>query len=47
MVDSTQQFVRKPPRAIVLMPRARNHDRYAAYQQKTTRPIPVVAITPS
>ncbi|HTP19521.1 MAG TPA: nitroreductase family deazaflavin-dependent oxidoreductase [Solirubrobacteraceae bacterium] len=26
---------------------AHNHDRYDAYQQKTTRPIPVVAITPS
>ena len=26
---------------------ANNHDRYAAYQQKTTRPIPVIAITPS
>lgn len=24
-----------------------NHDRYTAYQQKTTRPIPVIAITPS
>jgi F420H(2)-dependent quinone reductase len=24
-----------------------NHDRYAAYQQKTARPIPVVAVTPS
>jgi deazaflavin-dependent oxidoreductase (nitroreductase family) len=24
-----------------------NRDRYSAYQQKTTRPIPVVAITPS
>lgn len=24
-----------------------NHDRYTAYQQQTTRPIPVVAITPS
>jgi len=24
-----------------------NHDRYAAYQQKTARPIPVVALTPS
>jgi deazaflavin-dependent oxidoreductase (nitroreductase family) len=26
---------------------ANNHDRYAGYQQKTTRPIPIVAITPS
>jgi F420H(2)-dependent quinone reductase len=26
---------------------ANNRDRYTAYQQKTTRPIPVVAITPS
>jgi F420H(2)-dependent quinone reductase len=26
---------------------ANNHDRYNAYQQKTTRRIPVVAITPS
>ncbi len=24
-----------------------NHDRYTAYQKKTTRPIPVIAITPS
>ena len=24
-----------------------NHDRYSAYQKKTTRPIPVVAITPA
>jgi deazaflavin-dependent oxidoreductase (nitroreductase family) len=26
---------------------ANNRDRYTAYQQKTTRPIPVIAITPS
>ncbi len=26
---------------------AHNHDRYAGYQRKTTRPIPVVAVTPS
>ena len=26
---------------------ANNRDRYSAYQQKTTRPIPVIAITPS
>lgn len=26
---------------------ANNRDRYNAYQQKTTRPIPVIAITPS
>ena len=26
---------------------AHNRDRYTAYQQKTTRPIPVIAITPS
>lgn len=26
---------------------ANNHDRYTAYQQKTTRPIPVITITPS
>jgi deazaflavin-dependent oxidoreductase (nitroreductase family) len=26
---------------------ANNRDRYTAYQQKTTRPIPVVAITPA
>ena len=26
---------------------AHNHDRYNAYQEKTTRPIPIVAITPS
>ena len=26
---------------------AHNRDRYRAYQEKTTRPIPVVAITPS
>jgi deazaflavin-dependent oxidoreductase (nitroreductase family) len=26
---------------------ANNHDRYSAYQSKTSRPIPVVAITPS
>jgi F420H(2)-dependent quinone reductase len=26
---------------------ANNRDRFSAYQQKTTRPIPVVAITPS
>jgi deazaflavin-dependent oxidoreductase (nitroreductase family) len=26
---------------------AHNRDRYSAYQQKTTRPIPVIAITPS
>ena len=25
---------------------ANNHDRYTAYQQQTTRPIPVVALTP-
>lgn len=26
---------------------ASNHDRYSAYQEKTTRPIPVVAIRPT
>jgi deazaflavin-dependent oxidoreductase (nitroreductase family) len=26
---------------------ANNHDRYTAYQQQTSRPIPVVAITPT
>jgi hypothetical protein len=26
---------------------ANNRDRYTAYQQKTSRPIPVVSITPS
>jgi deazaflavin-dependent oxidoreductase (nitroreductase family) len=26
---------------------ANNHDRYTGYQRKTTRPIPIVAITPS
>ncbi len=26
---------------------ANNHDRYTAYQKKTDRPIPVVAVTPS
>jgi F420H(2)-dependent quinone reductase len=26
---------------------AKNRDRYTAYQQKTRRPIPVIAITPS
>jgi F420H(2)-dependent quinone reductase len=26
---------------------ANNHDRYTAYQRQTTRPIPVIAVTPS
>jgi F420H(2)-dependent quinone reductase len=26
---------------------ANNHDRFSAYQQKTSRPIPVIAITPT
>jgi F420H(2)-dependent quinone reductase len=26
---------------------ANNHDRYTAYQQQTSRPIPVIAVTPS
>lgn len=50
---------RQPARAKVIEPsdpnyervwkvvNANNRDRYTAYQQQTTRPIPVVAITPS